>query len=136
MTTEIRVVIADDHPIFRRGLCQILATEAAIVLVGEAADGESALRLIRDLRPHVAVLDIDMPGHDGFAVLEAVREQRLDVAVVFLTMHKTESIFNDANFSTEFAPIDRALIEMLYRPEMRAGLDEGDTRKVLRKATR
>lgn len=47
-----------------------------------------------------------------------------------------ESIFNDANFSTEFAPIDRALIEMLYRPEMRAGLDEGDTRKVLRKALR
>ena len=48
----------------------------------------------------------------------------------------SESIFNDANFSTEFAPIDRALIEMLYRPEMRAGLDEGDTRKVLRKALR
>lgn len=47
-----------------------------------------------------------------------------------------ESIFNDANFSTEFSPLDRALIEMLYRPEMRAGLDEEDTRKVLRKAFR
>ncbi|HKY61619.1 MAG TPA: DUF2927 domain-containing protein [Gemmatimonadota bacterium] len=48
----------------------------------------------------------------------------------------SESIFNDSNFSTEFAPIDRSLIEMLYRPEMRAGLDEADTRKVLRKALR
>lgn len=47
-----------------------------------------------------------------------------------------ESIFNDANFATEFAPIDRALIEMLYRPEMKAGLDESETRKVLRKALR
>lgn len=48
----------------------------------------------------------------------------------------SESIFNDANFATEFAPIDRALIEMLYRPDMQAGLDEGETRKVLRKAMR
>lgn len=45
-----------------------------------------------------------------------------------------ESIFNDANFANEFAPIDRSLIEMLYRPDMKAGLDESDTRKVLRKA--
>ncbi len=47
-----------------------------------------------------------------------------------------ESIFNDANFANEFAPIDRALIEMLYRPEMKAGLDESETRKVLREALR
>jgi DNA-binding NarL/FixJ family response regulator len=93
---EIRVVIADDHPIFRRGLCQILASDPAIKIVGEASDGETALQFIRDSSPQVAVLDIDMPVLDGFGVLRAVREQRLEIAVIFLTMHKEESLLNDA----------------------------------------
>ncbi len=96
MATELRVVIADDHPIFRRGLAQILATDSGISVVGEASDGETVMRLIRDARPDVAVVDIDMPVRDGFGVLRALHDERLDVPVVFLTMHKAEGILNDA----------------------------------------
>ena len=95
-STDIRVVIADDHPIFRRGLRQILEADRHLVIVGEAADGEQALDLIRTSRPHVAVLDVDMPGKNGIAVAGEVRALGLDVAIIFLTMHKNERFFNAA----------------------------------------
>ena len=94
--TDIRVVIADDHPIFRKGLRQILEADRHLAIVGEAADGEQALELIRSVRPHVAVLDVDMPGKNGLAVAGEVRALGLDVAIIFLTMHKNERFFNAA----------------------------------------
>ena len=57
---QIRVVIADDHPIFRKGLLQVIELEPDLVIVGEAADGQTALEQIKTLKPDVAVLDIDM----------------------------------------------------------------------------
>lgn len=94
--TKIRVVIADDHPIFSRGLRQILSGEPAFELVAEAQDGEAALQQIEIQRPDVAVLDIDMPKKDGFDVVRAMEERKLSSAIVFLTMHKDEEIFNGA----------------------------------------
>ena len=96
MTHEIRVVIADDHPVFRRGLRQIIEMEPHFEVAGEAEDGEAALATLIAIKPEIAVLDIDMPKLDGFALARAVREQKLPTAVIFLTMYKEEEFFNEA----------------------------------------
>ena len=67
MGESIRVLIADDHPLFRDGVAHSLASEPDITVMGEAADGEEALRLARDLLPDVLLLDITMPGKGGLA---------------------------------------------------------------------
>ncbi len=94
--SKIRIVIADDHPIFSRGLRNILLGETTFELVAEAPDGEAALQYIQEERPDVAVLDIDMPKKDGFDVVRAMEQRKLASAVVFLTMHKDEELFNGA----------------------------------------
>jgi DNA-binding NarL/FixJ family response regulator len=94
--TKIRVVIADDHPIFGRGLRQVLLGDPTFELVAEAQDGDAALQYIQEQRPDVAVLDIDMPKKDGFDVVRAMEQRKLASAVVFLTMHKDEELFNGA----------------------------------------
>jgi len=96
MSAEISILIADDHPVFRQGLRQIIETGAALKVVAEAADGETALALIEQLKPDVTLLDVDMPKLDGLGVAQAIQEKRLAVAIVFLSMHKDEDIFNDA----------------------------------------
>jgi DNA-binding NarL/FixJ family response regulator len=96
MKAETRVLIADDHPIFRHGLRQVIEQARNLEVVAEAEDGVTAFERIQDSRPDVAVLDIDMPGEDGFSVARRVREQRLPVLVIFLTMHKDELHFNEA----------------------------------------
>ena len=96
MSRPIRIVIADDHPIFRSGLAQLLASDALIEIAGEAENGEKALAIIRQTSPEVAILDIDMPERDGFAVAQELIAERATVKIVFLTMHKNETLFNRA----------------------------------------
>ena len=96
METEIRIVIADDHPIFRKGLRQVIETDARLKVIGEADDGLMALEQIKGARPEVVVLDVDMPNKDGFEVARAVRDERLPVEMIFLTMHKDERFFKAA----------------------------------------
>ncbi len=96
MSKEIRVLIADDHPIFRNGLKMVIEADRRLKVVAEAEDGESALAGIRKLQPDVTVLDIDMPPPDGFAVARQVLEERLPVGIIFLTMHKERSLFDAA----------------------------------------
>ena len=67
----IRIVVADDHPIFRDGLRRLLETEPDLKVVGEACDGAEAVKLVRQLRPDILLLDLAMPRHPG---LEALRE--------------------------------------------------------------
>lgn len=67
--TKIRVLIADDHPVVRRGLCTILQSEKDLQIVGEAVDGEETCVLCREHRPDVLVLDLRMPKKDGLQVL-------------------------------------------------------------------
>ncbi len=93
---QIRVVIADDHPIFRKGLLQVIAIEPDLAIVGEAADGQTALEQIKTQQPDVAVLDIDMPKKNGFVLAQEIGESKLPLKIVFLTMYKEENAFNRA----------------------------------------
>ena len=75
---------------------KVIEREAGLEVVGEADDGEQALALITESSPDVAILDVEMPKMGGFEVARAIRERRLPVRIVFLTMHKDEDIFNKA----------------------------------------
>ena len=81
----IRVILADDHAVVRQGIRQFLETAANIAIVAEASDGMEAMRLIREHRPDVAVVDIQMPGQSGIEVTRTIRAERLPVGVLILT---------------------------------------------------
>lgn len=93
---EVTILIADDHPIFRRGLRMVLESDPLIRVLAEAENGVTALAEIKRLLPKVALLDMDMPEMDGLTVAREIRDQGLPVAVAFLTMHKDEATFNTA----------------------------------------
>jgi two-component system, NarL family, nitrate/nitrite response regulator NarL len=80
----IRVLVADDHPLYRDGIVRAIRQRAELELVGEAVDGRQALDAIRDLAPDVAVLDIKMPELDGLQVLNAVSREQLATRVLVL----------------------------------------------------
>jgi DNA-binding NarL/FixJ family response regulator len=96
MNDEIRIVIADDHPIVRKGLRHVIEEEPDLKVVAEAADGEAGLSLILKWQPQVAVLDLDMPKLDGFAVAERIRESNLPVEIIFLTIHSEVDLLHRA----------------------------------------
>ena len=96
MATRIRIVIADDHPVLRKGLRQVIEADPSVQVVAEADDGETALAQLEELQPQIAVLDIDMPKLDGFAVMKEIQRRRLVIDVVLLTLHSDEVLFNEA----------------------------------------
>ena len=96
MNQEIRIVIADDHPIMRQGLRQIIEIEPNLKVVGEAANGSEALALIGELKPDAAILDVDMPHLDGFQVARSLIADKNPAAIIFLTMHGDEAMFHAA----------------------------------------
>jgi DNA-binding NarL/FixJ family response regulator len=92
----MKILIADDHPIFRKGLLKTIEGDASFEVVAEAGDGAEALRLIEKLAPEIAVLDISMPGLSGLEIVKAGREKNLPVEFIVLTMYKEEEYFNEA----------------------------------------
>lgn len=96
MDEEIKIIIADDHPIFLNGLKQIITDDGNIKIVGEAGDGENAQRLINELNPDIAVLDVDMPKKNGLEILKETTANGKRTKIVFLTMYKEEDMFNEA----------------------------------------
>lgn len=96
MSREIRLLVADDHPIFRQGLKQVIERDSQLKVVAEAEDGEAALAMLRDCQPEIVLLDLDMPRLDGFAVARELRKEQAAVKVIFLTMHKDALHFNEA----------------------------------------
>jgi DNA-binding NarL/FixJ family response regulator len=96
MADDIRLVIAEDHPLFRDALRRTFDKCGWVQVVAEAQDGPSALDHIRSLTPDVALLDIGLPRMNGLAVVRALRQERIPVKVVFLTIHDDEATFEAA----------------------------------------
>ena len=96
MAVETKIIVADDHPIFRQGLIQVIEKEFGFRVVADADNGKDALELIKNHLPDVAVLDLDMPEIDGFGIASEIQKLNLPVKIVILTMHKDELHFNQA----------------------------------------
>ena len=96
MKQEIRIVIADDHPLMRQGLKQVIEIEPHLKVVGEAGNGTNALAMIEESKPDAAILDVDMPHQDGFQVARALLAKKNPAAIIFLTIHSEEEMFHAA----------------------------------------
>jgi len=92
MFEKIAVLIADDHAIVRDGLRLILETEDDLEVVAEAADGAEAVRLALELRPDVVLMDLRMPGMDGLAAIQRLKETAPELAVVILTTYNEDDL--------------------------------------------
>lgn len=96
MKDKTRILIADDHALIRKGLRQVIEADTDFEVIGEAADGAQALAVLAQHQPQVVILDVNMPEMGGFEVAQEIRKRKLDVAIIFLTMHKDKSFFNKA----------------------------------------
>ncbi len=84
---EVKIIIADDHSMVREGLKQLLELEGDIKVIGEASDGEDCLKLLQRVVPQILLLDIDMPKINGLDVLKKIKEKKIDLKVIILTVH-------------------------------------------------
>ncbi len=87
----VRIVLADDHPVVRGGLRALIATIDGLEVVGEAADGEAAVREVQLLRPDVVLMDVRMPGVGGVEATRRIRENTPETAVLMLTMYDDDA---------------------------------------------
>lgn len=91
----LKVLIADDHEIVRRGLRALLEAERDCQVVGEAADGRQAVQMTKDLKPDVVVLDIGMPSLNGLEATKQILKERPDTKVLILTMHDADAVIRE-----------------------------------------
>jgi DNA-binding NarL/FixJ family response regulator len=96
MRNPITILLADDHPVYRAGLRQIINEDPAFAVAHETGNGAEALGLLRKHDPRIAILDMDMPGMNGLEVARAHRRERLTGGIVFLTMYREEDMFREA----------------------------------------
>lgn len=87
---RIKVLVVDDHPVVRKGLQSCLSRQDPIKLVGEASDGDEALKKARELAPDVILMDISMPRMNGLAVTETLRKESPNVKVLILSVHSNK----------------------------------------------
>ena len=96
MPNKISVLLVDDHALVRRGFRRILEDEADITVVGEAGDGAEAIRLAKQLKPTVVVMDCALPGTSGLAATRKILETHPDQAILMLSMHSEETLVRQA----------------------------------------
>ena len=111
-----RVLIADDHALFRAGLRMLLESEPGFVVAGESADGFETMAMVRALRPDVLLLDVSMPSLDGIAALREMNEQGVRVPTVLLTASVNASDITTAlRLGARGVLLKSAATEMLFR---------------------
>ena len=93
---RITVLLADDHALVRRGFRRLLEDDPDLAVVGEASNGEEAIRLAASLMPHVIVMDAAMPGTSGLAAIRVILEQRPSARILMLSMHSEETLVQQA----------------------------------------
>jgi DNA-binding NarL/FixJ family response regulator len=115
----IKVIVADDHLIFRQGLLRLLQSSNVITVVGEAGDGKEALNLIKTEAPEIAILDISMPGLSGFEVVRELEQHENNTKIIYLTMH--DDLFTAKKVITSkakgFVSKDDAYEDLIYAIE-------------------
>jgi DNA-binding NarL/FixJ family response regulator len=92
----IRLLIADDHALVRRGLRSMLEQEPDFEIVGEAGDGREAVELCRSLIPDIVLMDVRMPGIDGLSATSTIKKERPEIEVVMVTMQENRAYIRKA----------------------------------------
>ena len=92
----ITIIIADDHPIVRKGLREVIEEDSRLHVVAELSNGQETIEAIEKHLPKVTILDVDMPIMNGFETARAIRDKKLSTEIIFMTMHHDEDLFNEA----------------------------------------
>ncbi len=96
MKAKIKIMLADDHPVFRDGLRRMMEQDVALELVHETGNGRDALEQARRLKADMVLLDVNMPGMNGVEVARERQRHHDSFEIIFLTMHREEDLFNQA----------------------------------------
>ena len=135
---KIRIVVADDHPIFRDGLCKLLALEEDFQVVAQASDGREVLEVLQQHEPDILLLDLKMPGLDGLATLQRLQAVRNRTRVIVLTASDDKNEFVQAmKLGTSGIVLKQTATELLIKSirKVHAGeiwLDSHTTAAVIR----
>src|SRR5438046_2173553 len=135
---KIRIVVADDHPIFRDGLCKLLALEEDFEVVAQAQDGRQVLEILQQTEPDILLLDLKMPGLDGLATLQRLQASRNKTRVIVLTASDDKNEFVQAmKLGTSGIVLKQTATELLIKSirKVHAGeiwLDSHTTAAVIR----
>src|SRR5215471_16035551 len=136
--SKIRIVVADDHPIFRDGLCKLLALEEDFDVVAQASDGRQVLEVLQQLEPDILLLDLKMPGLDGLATLQRLQAMKNKTRVIVLTASDDKNEFVQAmKLGTSGIVLKQTATELLIKSirKVHAGeiwLDSHTTAAVIR----
>jgi len=136
--SKIRIVVADDHPIFRDGLCRLLALEEDFEVVAQASDGRQVLEILQQVEPDILLLDLKMPGLDGLATLQRLQVTRNKTRVIVLTASDDKNEFVQAmKLGTSGIVLKQTATELLIKSirKVHAGeiwLDSHTTAAVIR----
>lgn len=87
---EIKIILVDDHKILRDGLRNVIEKKANLQVVGEAQDGREAVKLCRELKPNVVVMDVSMPGLNGVEATKQITQENTDIKIIGLSMHSNK----------------------------------------------
>jgi len=96
MSNQASIIIAEDHPVYRDGLRQIIGADESLKILRETGNGSEALRLARELKPDILILDMDLPGMSGLEIARSRQTERLGFEIIFLTMYREEDMFAEA----------------------------------------
>lgn len=122
MSTRVRILIADDHDLVRRAIACLIADQPDFEVIGEAADGHDAVEQVQRLRPHVAILDLNMPRLNGIQAAEQIASTCPDVRVIALSMHDGEAVKSAMQHAGAVAYVEKSgPIERLFTAIRDAG---------------